>query len=1375
MNAGPTATAIAAALLARRPAYAPDLRPQPDGPAGAVIAIAAEYLEALGERVGRMPDKHLAALLDMAGVSLLAPQPASAPVVFTALPGAPASRVLSGTRLGASLPGRAAPLPFETREAVAVTSSALAEVWTVVPGSDTAGNHGPDLAAGRGATLFAGAQRVERQLILGDPVRLALTGRAEILLDVTLRAPGTASLSLVWSWWDGSTWQPFADLVDPAAAGDDDSWDATAGLTRSGRIRLVAPCAQAKPLTIEGIESCWIRARTTVALPPRPDVRPPEIARLELRTVLSRAPVQMTLARSGGALAPPAVRVRIYDEDSRSAAGAKYWTRSLTAPATEVSGTFQDNPPTSFTLPGATTFALAITETKPDAEDYLRPITLAEHDDLEVSLARRRGLPADKAIADDKPVDVTRAFQPLGQSPMRGAAFYVACDDVFAKPGARVSLSLSRPQSAGEEADAIEDIFRGTVQSALGVIEVWKAFLGNAADGLEKLLDPKLGALGEPLDALLVKGTSTFSWYQGTQGQVAAALTFLVDCVKKQMPLFETHPATKPQITVVAAEIGTAIANLVPEPARSTIAGAAADAARAAGGQGNLDAAYRNLITAVDDNTSNTGGFLDGVRPSYLLEDPETFRKAVADRLEAAKAAVGAASASLRAIIDQFGKLDVPGLVRLTTGDDPPGLTTPNVVWEYWDGSRWHALAITGADATRNLGATGVIRFDVPEGWEPKAVLNDERRWLRARLDSGSFSHLRFVTWTDAKSGLINVLPVVEPRPPILDAVAFFFHYESPPAPPAQALRQNDFQWEDVTPQLAAPGPGFAPFRPMPDRSPTLYLGFDGPLPADRLGLFVVLQEPDPDAQPLAVTWEGYDGSAWRTLAADDATRGLTAHGIVGLLWPGDASPAGAAVLGATGRSVQLADRDGAARFAAGDRVLVRDPRGGEAGVVVAAQGDTLTVRDPISRAYVGGEVIVAPPARFGTPRTWIRARFDASADPPPVAVAALLMNATDAWQTESIAAEITGSSDGSPRQVMFVHRPPILEDETVEVRELDGQRAPVDLPILERELAASGLAGAASVTRDPRSGAITEVWVRWAMRPSLGLSGSGDRHYAVDRGAGRILFGDGVNGRIPPAAPDNIRVSYRSGGGSDGNVGAGAISALISAVPASRVGNPLAAGGGSDGELLDAALTRGPTLLRHRRMALTTEDAADLARETCPAVARARAIGARDEYGRPLPGHTRVIVIPDIDGPRPQPDAELCRRVHDGLAVRAPATGAPGIVVVGPDYVPVGASVTVRAALRAEPGIVRTAVLTELERFLHPLRGGRAGTGFDFGRSVFLSDLARTLEAVDGVDVVTEVALTRDGIEQGERVDVQASQLVCAGPLSVTLAGAGA
>ncbi len=44
------------------------------------------------------------------------------------------------------------------------------------------------------------------------------------------------------------------------------------------------------------------------------------------------------------------------------------------------------------------------------------------------------------------------------------------------------------------------------------------------------------------------------------------------------------------------------------------------------------------------------------------------------------------------------------------------------------------------------------------------------------------------------------------------------------------------------------------------------------------------------------------------------------------------------------------------------------------------------------------------------------------------------------------------------------------------------------------------------------------------------------DRHYVLDRLTGEIRFGDGQRGMIPPLGLNNIRLSYRSGGGTQGN-----------------------------------------------------------------------------------------------------------------------------------------------------------------------------------------------------------------------------------------------
>jgi hypothetical protein len=77
------------------------------------------------------------------------------------------------------------------------------------------------------------------------------------------------------------------------------------------------------------------------------------------------------------------------------------------------------------------------------------------------------------------------------------------------------------------------------------------------------------------------------------------------------------------------------------------------------------------------------------------------------------------------------------------------------------------------------------------------------------------------------------------------------------------------------------------------------------------------------------------------------------------------------------------------------------------------------------------------------------------------------------------------------------------------------------------------------------------------------------------------------------------------------------------------------------------------------------------------------------------------------------------------------------------------------------------------VERFLHPLRGGPEGQGWALGRDVFLSDVASVVEAVEGVDFVSELALLLDGVPQGERVRVPDDRLAVAGDVRLKLAGA--
>lgn len=1401
---------VVAALLALRNGWVPDWHPTPGGASIGVAHGFGALLAALEERLTALPDRQLAALLDMVGVSLLPAQGADTTVLLQPLPGVPDARVTAGSRLGATVPGQDAPLVFETQETVALAGAPLVEVWSVDPGADAAADHSADVLARRPVTLFTGLRPAVRELYLAHDTLLAFAGRAVVEVAIAVARPASTALRVGWAWWDGADWRPFAPWGD----GDDASRDGTAGLTRSGTVRLVAPCATAVTTTVDGIDGYWIRARLDSALSAQPGFVVPEFAHIRLTAESTHARIALfahpatgagttvTVRAPYGTTAPPTVTLHVAD----TTAGVEEDVAGQPDKPLAVAGGHEGHtvrfgvtvPPTA-----ADTFTAGTAAPKPgvdyfpldDPDDLTAPLALDTP--LHLDLTLRAGLAPDKAVADAQAVDLTRAFTPLGPAPVRGSAFHVACDAAFGKPGARVTVVVGRPRTAAEEADQRTGELTGGVQNAKEFRDKTVADIRAVATKLAALT-AVTGDLGRAVVSPL-SGEDPVGWYTGVKTHIRDALTALGTAAQTEPGLFAGVGSARDHVKAAqsAADPGPDLAAALtalggaPRASAALLLATADVAAQLSAGASALAAPRAALAQALaggtDAQVAAAHGSLAGVLgtvlatptpyladtplPSFLAADPVAFVADVTTRIGAAKAAVDTQVQKARTIATDLENLAPEDLLKAVAGAQTPNqLTAPEVTWEYFDGTRWRPIGAAGAPAVLALQRSGALHFTVPHDWASTSVTGDERRWLRARLERGSFSFLRQVSWTD-KSGVLNFLPVVEPRPPILDRFEVFYRHLAGPDDPAHTLALDDHSLADLTTRLAFPGPGATPFRPMAETAPSLYLGFDGELPADRLGLYVEPADEDPDAVPVRPTWEGYDGTAWVTLAIDDGTQGLTRTGVIGLLWPGTSGAPGAPVAGAADHTVTLLGRGAAARFAPGDRLLLTDLRGGEPVTVAAADGETLTVRDRLTRAFAGGELRDAPPARFGTPRTWIRARFPAEADPPQAALTALVPGGARVRQVQTVTDELLGSADGSAGQVFQALRIPVLDGAVVEVRELDGDRAAVDLPLLQRELGERA-AAALRLVGDPRTGRTTEVWVRWDELPSLGLAGPADRVYVCDHATGRLLFGGDGHGRVPPVGADNVRLrSYRSGGGAIGNVPAGAITQAISAVAVGGVSNPRGASGGTDAERFPDVLRRGPALLRHRRLALTEADVAALARETVPAIAAARALGARDRHGRVLPGMVRLVVVPRDGTQRPAPTGELLRRVRDAVGARMPA--AARLVVEGARYFPVGVAATVRPMRAGDAGPVRGAVLADLALFLHPLDGGPGGTGWPFGRGVYLSDLARRLEAVPGVDVVTSLELTVGGVPAGDVVAVDPDAVVCAGPLAVRLAGA--
>ncbi|WP_193789104.1 baseplate J/gp47 family protein, partial [Zavarzinella formosa] len=638
----------------------------------------------------------------------------------------------------------------------------------------------------------------------------------------------------------------------------------------------------------------------------------------------------------------------------------------------------------------------------------------------------------------------------------------------------------------------------------------------------------------------------------------------------------------------------------------------------------------------------------------------------------------------------------IPSAAAKTAGATDPALNTElKVRWEYWNGTVWAPLTdlkgepekklatdgkagSPGVEQTQsavlNLCQSGRISFVVPSNMAVKEVAGKEQLWARANLAAGGYL---------VKNGGVVVIEKIGDSskngtydkmfPPLVQKFRLQYDYRSPEEPVSSCQTHSDFRWTNQTTAAAFGGTPFEAFHPAEDTRPALYLGFTRALPTDLISLFVNVSR---DRQEADLSWEYHDGLAWRRLALEtDETQGLSQPGLVQFIWPGtpllpDPDP----VTKAEGKIITFLDSRVASRFRQGDQVAVFQDDLSESGTVESTTADSLILASPLENMFSSSATAGRSPlARFGSPRHWVRLVWPQVTAPMPgdpgvIQVGGIYLNAVWVEQTKSVEKELLGSTHGNNGETFDIAGRPVLADETVEALELDGSMAEAGWEVLLHELKASGAPESDLVLeRDEKTGKYNRAWVRWHGRSNFAGSGPLDRHYVLDRTRGKLQFGDGQSGRIPAVNPNNIRITYRTGGGRRGNLPSRNIKIALGNIAAETIFNPVGATGGADGEMtstLDptsAILARGPQLIRHRHRALQPVDYEQLARAASPGVAAARVVTPAGTRCAVRAGEVQVIVLPhsDENEPEPQPSKQLLADVAQYLKARVPATVA--------------------------------------------------------------------------------------------------------------------
>jgi hypothetical protein len=307
-----------------------------------------------------------------------------------------------------------------------------------------------------------------------------------------------------------------------------------------------------------------------------------------------------------------------------------------------------------------------------------------------------------------------------------------------------------------------------------------------------------------------------------------------------------------------------------------------------------------------------------------------------------------------------------------------------------------------------------------------------------------------------------------------------------------------------------------------------------------------------------------------------------------------------------------------------------------------------------------------------------------------------------------SVPTEVLGSSTGEPnQQFRLAQTPLILESLLVEVNE-----------------------GAGFVAWDRRDNLVYHTDDQGRVL----LSGPDSHDYYIqydENDIGWVIFGDGVYGRSPMVGTNNIRATYRVGGGAAGNVATGAIVDPRTQIRLlDSVTNPRAAAGGADRESIDHAVRFGPQAFRSASRAVTLNDFVALTHQA-GGIAKVR---ARSHSWNQVD----LFIAPEGDTCRVAPDDLKQRLIAYFEDKRMVGTF---VHIQDPTCSPIEVQVRVVAEHHFNAESVRQGVEAAIRKYL-------SFTNVDFAQTIYLSGIYQVVESVPGVFAATVTRFRRQGLE---------------------------
>lgn len=382
----------------------------------------------------------------------------------------------------------------------------------------------------------------------------------------------------------------------------------------------------------------------------------------------------------------------------------------------------------------------------------------------------------------------------------------------------------------------------------------------------------------------------------------------------------------------------------------------------------------------------------------------------------------------------------------------------------------------------------------------------------------------------------------------------------------------------------------------------------------------------------------------------------------------------------------------------------------------------------------------------FGRELYWLKILFSDNAE--KIILKGIHLNTVMATQCKTVENELLGSSDGSASQSFMLKQPPVID---------------LALWVLEPNPPEGGRCQTDKFGEG--------YWVEWSVTEGFEGRCGNERLYVLDANSGEIKFGDGKRGMIPPMHKSGIIATYRTGGGSKGNTEAGSITKMANSIAyVEKVTNPESATGGADKQSLEMMMKQAPKRMKHGYRAVTSDDYSALALEASSDVAKVKAISGK--------GRVDVLIIPYSNESKPLPSVGLIEGVKEYIQLRAPVTAE--VNIIAPNFSRVSVDVEVVISNWSMASALTSTLQEQLAAFLHPIKGGLNGRGWEFGSMPVLSDFLILITAFEGVSYIKKIELIVNdsagdhvyGINSGESKMIDSNSMVCSGEHTINIKG---